>query len=57
MTGYIMRPRVREAYEYYRAGYPETIAKLAEMERLEREGHVEQEAAGILLARARPRTS
>ena len=52
-----MRPRVREAYEYYRARYPETIAKLAEVERLEREGHSEQEAAGILLTRARPRTS
>ena len=57
MTKEIADPVFREAYEDFVTRYPETMRYLAEMERLEREGHTEQEAAGILLARARPRTA
>ena len=57
MTKETLDPAFWEAYEDFVARYPETMRYLAEMERLEREGHTEQEAAGILLAKARPRTS
>ena len=57
MTKEIVNPAFREAYEDFVTRYPETMRYLAEMERLEREGHTEQEAAGILLARARPRSA